>query len=80
MTEMETLLKIESNVLAMKALVEKMFTGVTLDNLDDFRSLTRRNLSLIGGDVCDLCGDPTKSTKICWTCWLPENEEEIPEE
>lgn len=77
MTEMETLLKLESNISAMKVLIKRMLTDVTLDDLSDFRSLTSRNLELIGGDVCDLCGDPTKSTTVCWHCWHLEYEEEI---
>lgn len=81
MTEKDALLKIESNLKVIKALVELMIEkGTSLDSIEHLRSLTSRNLELIGGDVCELCGDPTKSTTICWPCWhLEYSEEEIVE-
>lgn len=70
MIERDTLLKIESNLKVIKTLVKLMIEkGTSPDSIEHLRSLMSRNLELIGGDVCDLCSDPTKSTKICWPCW-----------
>lgn len=73
----DALLKIEFSINAMKVLIDGIQQGkMTPDNIDDLRTLTSRNLELLGGNVCDLCGDSANSTTVCWSCWTLECKKE----